>query len=207
MLIFILFPGEEWGAQAGAILQGNLCVLCPVAAHLKSILVQCTDQMSAHLLPVGVFTGTWLQLPRCSFQRPQDLSRPHLFCPGRCLSHLAGAGLLRPRWGERNFTRSLFVTVVSSTSLTLFIWIFNLQLINLSYFNMGLLVVLAVFAIGNSKIVSWKAVKSQQGKKTCQVSKSKCTLKRKVNNSFVENILYEFTEITHRSKRKHSDWR
>lgn len=104
MFIFNLLSGQEWRAQAGAILQGNLCILRPVAAHLEPLLVQRTDQMSAHLLPVGVFTGTWLQLPRCSLQCPQDLGRPHLLCAGWRLSHLAGTGLLCPRWGKLSHT-------------------------------------------------------------------------------------------------------
>lgn len=92
-----LLSGQERRPQAGAVLQGDLRVLRPVAAHLQPVLVQRADQMSAHLLPVGVFTGARLQLPGRSLQRPQDLGRPHLLRSGRCLSHLAGAGLLRPR--------------------------------------------------------------------------------------------------------------
>lgn len=101
MFIFNLRSGQERRAQAGAILQGNLCILRPVAAHLEPFLVQRPDQMSAHLLPVGVFTGTWLQLPRCSLQCPQDLGWPHLLRAGWRLSHLAGTGLLYPRWGKQ----------------------------------------------------------------------------------------------------------
>lgn len=92
-----LLSGEERGAQAGAVLQGHLRLLCPVAAHLQPVVVQRPHQMFAHLLPVGFFTGTWLQLPGCPLQCPQDPGRPHLLGPGRRLSHLARAGLLRSR--------------------------------------------------------------------------------------------------------------
>lgn len=94
-LLLDLLPGEERGAQAGAVLQGHLRLLRPVAAHLQPLVVQRPHQVFAHLLPVGVFTGTRLQLPGCPLQRPQDPGRPHLLGSGRRLPHLARAGLLR----------------------------------------------------------------------------------------------------------------